>query len=319
MPLRPMIGPLVTYDSIFSRLIVRPGGSAQSRVVVEANRVVLEVAMPLLAGLEFEVIASGSEFSTHGRLHLLHGKGMIAGVGLADPDLPPQEAARTLYEELLGKLDGHHLHRVWNYLPEINREVNGIENYRAFNSGRYEAFAHHFGPDFQPQLPAASAVGTVGGPLAVAFLAGKGTTRHFENPEQVPSVEYPADYGPVPPAFARGTVAEGAGGQSWFLSGTASIKGHATLGSDIREQARLTFDNVHIMFQRMALPEEVAASWKIFLRHAHDLPTARAAFAAAFPAFAGSAMFVLADICRSGLLIEVEATCHSSHPAALPP
>ena len=312
-----MIGPLVTHDPSPSQLIVRPGGSAQSRVVVEANRVVLEVAMPLLAGLEFEVIASGSEFSTHGRLHLLHGKGMIAGVGLADPDLPPQEAARSLYEELLGKLDGHHLHRVWNYLPEINREVNGIENYQAFNTGRYEAFTGHFGPDFQPRLPAASAVGTRSGPLAVVFLAGTGPTRHFENPEQVPAVDYPPEYGQVPPAFARGTVVDGAAGISWFLSGTASIKGHATLGSGIEEQARLTFDNVQIMFRRMGLPEQVAASWKIFLRHARDLAVARTAFETAFPSFAGEAMFVLADICRSGLLLEAEATCHAPLAAVL--
>ena len=311
-----MIGPLVTLDPSPSQLIVRTG-AAQTRVVTEANRVVLELAMPLLAGPDFEVIASGADFSRHGRLHLLRGPGLIAGVGLADPGLPPREAARSLYAALLEQLDGHHLHRVWNYLPEINREVNGVENYRAFNTGRYEAFTGHFGPDFQPRLPAASAVGTVGGSLAVAFLAGTGLTRHFENPEQVPSVEYPSDYGLVPPAFARGTVVEGPAGHSWFLSGTASIKGHATLGSEIEEQARLTFDNVQIMFQRMGLPEKVAASWKIFLRHAHDLPAARAAFETAFPTYAGDAMFVLADICRSGLLLEVEATCHAPLGAPL--
>lgn len=313
-----MIGPLVTLDPSPSQLIVRTG-AAQTRVVTDSYRVVLEVAMPLLAGPEFEVIANGADFSRHGRLHLLHRPGIIAGVGLADPGLPPREAARSLYAALLEKLDGHHLHRVWNYLPEINREVNGIENYQAFNTGRYEAFSRHFGPDFQPRLPAASAVGTLGGTLAVAFLAGSGPTRHFENPEQVPSVEYPSDYGLVPPAFARGTVVEGAAGLSWFLSGTASIKGHATLGSEIEEQARLTFDNVQIMFRRMGLPEEVAASWKIFLRHARDLPAARKAFETAFPSFAGEAMFVLADICRSGLLLEVEATCHAPPAGVLRP
>ncbi len=311
-----MIGPLVTPDPSPFQLIVRTG-AAHTRVLTDANRVVLEVAMPLLAGPDFEVIASGANFSRQGRLHLLDRPGMIAGVGLADPDLPPQEAARSLYAGLLEKLDGHHLHRVWNYLPEINREVNGIENYQAFNTGRYEAFTGHFGPDFQQRLPAASAVGTRSGPLAVAFLAGTGPTRHYENPEQVPAVDYPPEYGQVPPAFARGTVVEGAAGTSWFLSGTASIKGHATLGSGIEEQARLTFDNVQIMFRRMGLPEEMAASWKIFLRHARDLPAARTAFERAFPSFAGEAMFVQADICRSGLLLEVEATCLAPLPAVL--
>jgi chorismate lyase/3-hydroxybenzoate synthase len=316
MPLITIIGRLFTHDPSPSQLIVRTGAE-QTRVVKVPTKVILEVAMPLLAGPDFEILGSGADLSRHGRLHLLHRPGMIAGVGLADPGLPPREAARSLYAAMLEQLEGHHLHRIWNYLPEINREVDGIENYRAFNTGRYEAFTGHFGPDFQPRLPAASAVGTVGGSLAVAFLAGSGPPRHFENPEQVPSVEYPSDYGLVPPAFARGTVVEGVAGLSWFLSGTASIKGHATLGGGIEEQARLTFDNVQIMFRRMGLTEEVAASWKIFLRHARDLPAARRAFGTAFPSFTGEAMFVQADICRSGLLLEVEATCHAPLGAVL--
>lgn len=311
-----MIECLPTLDLTPSQIIVRTG-AAQTCVVAEPNRLVLEVAMPLLAGPDFEVMASGADFSRRGRLHLLHRPGMVAGVGLANPGLPARDAARSLYAALLEQLDGHHLQRVWNYVPGINGEVDGIENYRAFNAGRYEAFAGYFGSDFQARLPAASAVGTVGGGLAVAFLAGTGSTRHFENPEQMASVEYPTDYGLVPPAFARGTVVEEVAGLSWFLSGTASIKGHATQGREIEEQARITFENVQIMFRRMGWPEAGAASWKIFLRHARDLPAARAALAATFPSFAGDAMFVLADICRSELLIEVEATRHATLAAAL--
>ena len=47
--------------------------------------------------------------------------------------------------------------------------------------------------------------------------------QHFENPEQIPALQYPSAYGSVPPAFARGTLVERPDGRSWFLSGTASI------------------------------------------------------------------------------------------------
>jgi chorismate lyase/3-hydroxybenzoate synthase len=312
-PFRPMLGPLVTHFPSTTSFIVR-SGAAQTGVVTEARQIVLEVAMPRLAGPESERIIDGGSASCESMFHLLRGPDFIAGAGLAELGQPPQEAARSLYATLLGQLGDHQLQRVWNYLPDINRQVEDVENYRAFNRGRYEAFQNHFGKDFQPRLPAASAIGTRGGRLAVAFLAGTAPMQHFENPEQVPALQYPSEYGVVPPAFARGTLVDHPHERSWFLSGTASIKGHATQGKDIHEQLQLTLDNVQIMFRRMGLPPEAAASWKIFLRHAGDLPVVKAAFEKSFPAFAQNAMFVLADICRSGLLLEIEANCHA--PAA---
>ena len=83
MPLIPIIGPLFTHDPSPSQLIVRTGAE-QTRVVKEPTKVILEVAIPLLAGPDFEVLGSGADLSRHGRLHLLHRPGMIAGVGLAD-------------------------------------------------------------------------------------------------------------------------------------------------------------------------------------------------------------------------------------------
>ena len=305
-----MLGPLVTHSPFTTSLIVR-SGATQTKVVADAHQIVLEVAMPRLAGPESERIMDGGSASRESMFHILRGPDFIAGVGLGEPDQPPQEAALNLYTMLLSQLGNHQLQRVWNYLPDINRQVDGIENYRAFNAGRYEAFKNHFGEDLHPRLPAASAVGTRGGRLSVVFLAGSGPMQHFENPEQIPALQYPSAYGFVPPAFARGTLVERPDGRSWFLSGTASIKGHATQGADIHEQLQLTLDNVQIMFRRMGLPPEVAASSKVFLRHASDLPVVRAAFEKAFPAFAPEAMFVLADICRSDLLLEMEASCRS--------
>ena len=101
-----------------------------------------------------------------------------------------------------------------------------------------------------------------------------------------------------------------ADGQAWYLSGTASIKGHASLGTGFAEQAGLTFDNVRLMFERMNLPAPAIGSWKIFLRHRSDLAACQAALSEAFPEAQAGAMFLEADICRRSLLLEVEATFH---------
>lgn len=308
----PSPSPLSLPASHPCQLIVRPG-ARQTRVLMEPDSMILEIPMPWLAGPRQEIIATGSGLRASDGLFLTDlPDGGVAGAAVAPPDLDPHAAARFLYSRMLSSLSGNRLQRIWNYIPGINAEGNGLENYRAFNAGRQAAFITAHGPDFVPRLPAASALGTDGGRMAICFLAGPGRTRHMENPEQVPAFEYPSEYGPTPPSFARGTTVGEEPRQSYYLSGTASIKGHASLGADFAEQAGLTFDNVRLMFARMGLPPGTQGAWKIFLRHRADLPAAQAALAAAFPEALPDAMFLEADICRAALLLEVEATFHSS-------
>ena len=264
--------------------------------------------MAWLAGPRQEVIALGGPVEKDGGFFLTKSEDRLAGIVLAPDGLDPHDAAKSLYAGMLARLNGRSLYRVWNYVPGINHEVDGLENYHAFNAGRHEAFNAAYGPDFDQRLPAASALGIQGDRLALCFLAGRAPARHFENPEQVPAFKYPSQYGPTPPSFARGTVVNHAGGEGCYLSGTASIKGHLSLGTGFTEQAGLTFDNVRLMFERMELPARAAGSWKVFLRHRTDLAACQAAFAAAFPDALANAMFLEADICRRALLLEVEAT-----------
>lgn len=292
-----------------SALIVRPAAAAP-RVLRDGPDLVLEVPLPWLAGPRQEVVAHGGPVEEDAGLWVMPCGDGLAGVALAQPGEAPYTAARTLYERLLARLGGHQLYRVWNLLPQINEVVNEVENYRAFNAGRHQAFLAAYGPDFAQRLSAASALGTPGNQLALCFLAGPGEAHHVENPDQVPAFQYPEEYGASPPSFARGTTVGHAGGQTWYLSGTASIKGHVTCGKDFAEQARLTFDNVALMFRRMGIPEGATGPWKVFLRQRRDLPAAEAALREAFPQAVPDAMFLEADICRRALLLEVEATLH---------
>lgn len=53
-------------------------------------------------------------------------------------------ATKVDYQEIFVVLQTAHrrLIRVWNYLPEINREADGDERYRLFNSARQLAFGN---------------------------------------------------------------------------------------------------------------------------------------------------------------------------------
>ncbi len=294
-------------------------GTEHTRVQHGATRAVLELPLPVLAGPADEVIACGGKLQQDGPFHLLYHHSMIAGVAVAEPGMPPREAALSLYTALLELLEGRPLYRVWNYVPDINAEAGGLENYRAFNAGRHAALTAFCGPDPAPSVCAASALGTPGNRMGLVFFAGRERPQHFENPAQIPACQYPREYGEQAPCFARGTVGPAfSGGRAWYLAGTASILGHATEGEDFAAQARLTFANVQRMFQQMESPGDGAGRWRIFLRHGHDLAAARAALREHFPAAEEQATFLRADICRSSLLLEVESTLYAPVPLTPP-
>lgn len=287
----------------FSELIFAPGAATAS-VISEAGNTVLCVPMPLHDGPVRETFFRGETCRVDRAFHLVEGADFISGAAVAPEELSPRDSAAFLYDEMFRIIGDRPLCRVWNYIPRINESSGGDENYREFNAGRLDAFRLRYGADFRPRLPAASALGTQSGGMALAFLAGTDAPQHFENPEQVPACDYPADYGSQPPAFARGTRIQSAGRVRWFLAGTASIKGHATVGATCAEQMTLALDNIRLMERTMALPASVERSWKVFVRNAADIAEVRAHFSAAYPA--DEAMFLNADICRSSLLVEIE-------------
>jgi hypothetical protein len=221
----------------------------------------------------------------------------------------------SLYRRLLGVAQGLNLYRIWNYVPQINAQAAGLENYRAFCLGRSLAFEATLGGEFQPKLPAASAVGSQGKRLEAIFFAGDATPAHFENPEQVPAYLYPLEHGPRPPSFARATVAK-VGKCTWtFISGTSAIKGHETVApGTLDAQLECTLDNLRLISRQSGLGDKLGAGrvlhrqFKVYLRHAKDLPAARAQLERFLLRPDDAVMYLQAEICRAALNVEIEAT-----------
>jgi hypothetical protein len=272
------------------------------------------VALPVLAGKDEErLLPEPAEPFQRQMYTLFQGGSWLAGFAIAAAGIDLEAAAGQLYQGLFAVTAGLHLYRIWNYVPQINAVTDGLENYRRFCRGRSLAFERQFGRDFQRRLPAGSAVGSNLGPLAVAFVAGQAEPGHFENPRQVPAFEYPPAYGPRPPSFSRATVVATEQGRQIFISGTAAIRGHATVAADdLEAQLGCTCENLLLIGKAAgAGPDFGASGWrrafKVYIRHPEDLARVRTRLEREFLRPDDVVSYLQADICRSDLLVEIEA------------
>ena len=227
-----------------------------------------------------------------------------------------QAVARDAYGDLFALAAGKQLYRIWNQVPAINApSQEGVEHYREFNAGRAQAFESQFGAHFSGHLPAASGVGTEGDDLIIAFVAGSATARHFENPDQIPAYRYPAEHGPRAPSFARATVTELSGRRLVFVSGTAAIKGHATVAPhSLPRQIDCTFDNLRLISRAAGLGDDLGAArgaeryFKVYVRPGEDEALVRSRCASELLGPDDDVVWRPAALCRSELKVEIEAT-----------
>jgi chorismate lyase/3-hydroxybenzoate synthase len=227
----------------------------------------------------------------------LAANGEVLFGAVACDDADAHRAAACVHDRLIAvaRAEGYpHLLRIWNYVRDINGVDDGLERYRAFCAGRYDAFAKH-GYSMRGDLPAASAVGMGGGGVASYFVASRALVVSVENPRQVSAYDYPPRYGPRSPSFSRAT--RGAG--LVFVSGTASVVGHETVHvGDVAAQLEETLVNLDTVVGAHEL-----LMMKVYVRRAADY----ALIAARLAERRVPAIFLRADLCRADLLVEIEA------------
>lgn len=300
---------------------------------VDALRI--EVRAPLLAAPKAGAVEAWSAGAAvvRGRSgpveHASDGRWLFGRVRIDEAEAGGIEAAaRRAYEAifaLIGAGEHRYLQRTWNYIGDINVESDGLERYRRFNVGRQDAFLSADYPAFDG-APTACGLGVAAGPLCVHFLAAATPPVPIENPRQVSAYRYPTRYGPRAPSFSRGAIIEHDDTRLLFISGTASIVGHESVHlGDVAAQTREAVRNLRAVVERananpagggFALEQALCT---VYVRHAGDLATVRAEFEAAVGArspAATQAVVLQADVCRSELLIEIEATIASGERRA---
>lgn len=205
-----------------------------------------------------------------------------------------------------------HIIRMWNFIADINQGEGDAERYKQFCDGRYEALLQR--GFVQEQFAAACALGHAGTGNIIYLLAAKTKGLNFKNPRQMNAYHYPREYGPSAPSFARATLATWQSQRQLFVSGTASIIGHQSMyASDFDAQFEVTCQNIDSLLQHVA--EQLGecrvprmSLLKVYLRDKRTLDTTRDKidrhFGGGVPV-----VFLLGDICRRELLIEIDGLC----------
>jgi chorismate lyase/3-hydroxybenzoate synthase len=231
-----------------------------------------------------------------------------------------EAATRFAYERIFACLrsEGYpHLLRIWHFFPDIASTDGGLDRYQVFCRGRFAALAGALS-EFEPCLPAASALGSRVPGLAIQFVAARRPGLQIENPRQISAFHYPPQYGPRSPSFSRSMLMPGdTGAEPLLISGTASIVGHRTCHpGDGAAQLAETMRNLDTLLEAAAArrrqPMRIAAL-RAYLRHPTDAGAVRAAIARRFTAEPTLALLE-ADICRRDLLLELEAVAHPANP-----
>ena len=226
-----------------------------------------------------------------------------------------QAASHAAYAEMLRTLRLHgyeHLIRVWHYVSDIHVAEHGVERYHAFCIGRHQALSGTAG--FESSLPAATAIGSRAPGLLMYFIAATSAGIQVENPRQVSAFRYPPQYGPKSPSFSRAVLKPWHQDRTLFVSGTASVVGHASRHrNDLPGQLLETIENLrtlvrcsdHSEGRKRPLRHDLQQI-KVYLRDPGDYAQASALIERQLgtnvPAF-----YLRGDICRTDLLAEIEA------------
>ena len=206
--------------------------------------------------------------------------------------------------------------RQWNYISHITAVNDGIQNYQLFNDARSDFYET---TEWSNGYPAATGIGCDSGGVMVVVYAikgFKGVGKPIDNPLQIPAHKYSGkvlasgkEVVRTTPKFERGRLL----GNVVFVSGTAAIKGeNSEFSDDARVQAKeaidvvehlvepsnISKDCVNFRFDLLRVyvrrPQDMEVIQNIFKAHFRDIPT----------------HFLIADICRPELLLELEGIGH---------
>lgn len=195
--------------------------------------------------------------------------------------------------------------KVWNYVGAINEGDGDEERYRKFSVGRAKAFSEFALAD--SDAPAATGIGTrTHRGLTTITLASSHAQFLLENPRQISAFQYPRQYGPISPKFARGASVVAGNHTLQLLSGTASIVGHESLHPyDAGLQLDETLKNIAALCDTMPILDG-GGIFRVYLRDVDDYESVKDKLLSDSQFDRRQLVFLRGDICRRELLVELD-------------
>jgi enamine deaminase RidA (YjgF/YER057c/UK114 family) len=216
--------------------------------------------------------------------------------------------------------------RQWNYIEQITGTEKGSQSdnqhYQIFNDVRSNFYNQ---ADFTHGYPAATGIGTDFGGISIEIMA----CRFLQGDRMIPikspvqkdaysyTKEVLAQNNSLPenrttPKFERAKVWQFASGSLIFISGTAAIKGQDSDRKSAAHQTEMTIENIlqlispanlaHNGVSSLATPK--VRQLRIYVKYSKDLAQVKEVCTRFFPDV--PSVFVLADVCRPELLVEIE-------------
>lgn len=215
--------------------------------------------------------------------------------------------------------------RQWNYIEQITAVSFGNQHYQDFNDARSHFYALTEWPE---GYPAATGIGTDHGGImvevdAIRPAAGLCKATALDNELQVAAHVYSQDVligvadkmfrEKTTPKFERAKALVTPTTINVYISGTAAIRGEDSLSEvGIAQQTITTLENIEYLISQPNLKKYAIKSskepkikiFRVYLKADNLLDSAREIISAAYPSL--PTMYVLSDVCRDELLIEIE-------------
>ncbi|MBN2807448.1 MAG: hypothetical protein JXR22_12395 [Prolixibacteraceae bacterium] len=257
------------------------------------------------------------------------------GAQSVHPDLNIKASSEAAFEYLKALYDHlgisfNNIVRQWNYVGEIlSSEKDDNErlrqHYQMFNETRSEYYGQF---RTRNDFPAATGIGMRYLGVCIDSFAVSGNDQlgiyPISNPVQSESYHYGQQVlvgAPdtklkqnQPPQFERAKLLVLKKAARILVSGTASIVGQETIGiGDVAEQTRVTISNIQKLTHSdnllrfcpilPSVPDQYSYI-RVYVKFEKDIPAVRSICEQAFGAV--PATYVVADICRDNLLVEIE-------------
>lgn len=274
----------------------------------------------ILEGTDVEFKYAGSvRYALVGRKYL-----MTEGILPSSLDIPMRVQADEVFSALGSILSCEGIpvsciDRQWNYIENIvGEKTPGLQNYQQLNDARSYFYS---GVDWKYGYPAATGIGTqAGGIMVEVIAAADGAVRRIpiDNTLQVAAHAYSSDVlvgeteTKTTPKFERAKAVVG-DSPVIYVSGTAAIRGEMSLtGVGIEKQTVITLENIENLFSKDTLErndidldkELFVSNFRVYLKYADDFQRASEIVSEKYPGV--PAVYVLSDVCRDELLIEIE-------------
>jgi hypothetical protein len=209
--------------------------------------------------------------------------------------------------------------RQWNYIENITGYDGEKQRYQEFNNVRADFYGKHFN---KTGFPAATGIGMNRGGIIIEFVAvdsPEAVSLPLNNPEQTAAHSYSEKVlvgnqkeSKATPKFERARYLELFGKKQVFVSGTAAIRGEKTRGiGDPVKQTEITIQNMLRLYSKEMLSAIPGNSLqpkyghaRVYVKHRKDYVAIKKTFKQHYGNL--PVVYIIADICREDLLVEIE-------------